>query len=463
MNESLKEVLTKASEVIKQKSNEVFRIVSHIDCDGICSAAIITSAFKRENIKFSLSNIKQLTPEILNQLSKEEYKNIIFTDLGSGMLQQIANTLKDKTIIILDHHQFDTEINLPDNIYHINPLIFNYQYNDSSGSSIVYLFAKQLNEANKDLSHIPIIGSIGDIQENKGFTGLNDEILKDAVENNLIEIKVGLRMFGMQTKPIHKILQYSVDPYIPGITGNEMACIEFLEKLEIPIKEKGEFRKMINLTEEENKKLVTEIILRRLGSEEAPDDVLGNIYLLKKEETESPTKDAKEYSTLLNACGRLNQTSLGIGALLNDKNLKSKAIELLNTYKRELITTLDWFNNNRKSNLIIEGKGFVIINTEDNVRDTIVGTLTSMISKSNVYNDGTIILSLAHTLDGETKVSIRIAGFKNEDTDLKEIIEKIADKIGCSAGGHKFAAGCIIPQEKENVFIEHAKSILSKS
>ena len=461
MDKSFKKALEKAANLVKQKSKEVFRVVSHIDCDGICSSAIMISALKREGISFSISNIKQLTQENLNELSREEYNNIIFTDLGSGQIENISKTLKDKTIIILDHHQFETKLAIPDNILHINPLMFNYDFNDSSGSSVAYLFARQLNEKNKNLAHIAIIGSIGDVQENKGFTGINNEILHEAIENNLIELKVGLRMFGIQTKPIHKVLQYSLDPYIPGITGNELACLELLEKLQIPAKEDGEWRKIANLTEDETKKLVTEIILRRLGSEITPDDVLGNIYLLKDEENESLTKDAKEFSTLLNACGRLNKASLGIGTLLKNQDLRTKAINLVNDYKKEIINALNWFNKNRKSNSVIEDKGYVIINTEDNIRETIVGTLASMLSKSNLYAEGTIILALAHTLEGETKASLRISGFRKSEVNLKEIMSKITEKIGCSAGGHKFAAGCIIPQEKEAQFIGHAKSMLT--
>ena len=63
--------------------------------------------------------------------------------------------------------------------------------------------------------------------------------------------------------------------------------------------------------EEEIKKLVSGIILRRL-SEDSPEDVLGDVYILNEEEKESPFRDAKEFSTLLNACGRLEKASLGM-------------------------------------------------------------------------------------------------------------------------------------------------------
>ena len=80
-----------------------------------------------------------------------------------------------------------------------------------------------------------------------------------------------------------------------------------------------------------------QIILKRLGSEENPDDVLGSIYIMIEEEDENPMKDAKEFATLLNSCGRMNKPSLGIGCCLNDKKSKEDAVILLNNYKREII------------------------------------------------------------------------------------------------------------------------------
>jgi RecJ-like exonuclease len=305
-----------------------------------------------------------------------------------------------------------------------------------------------------------VIGAIGDMQESKGFIGLNNEILKDAIQSRKIEIKDGLRMFGMQTKPLHKVLEYSTDPYVPGVTGNEKGAIRFLGEIGIELKENGKYKKLIHLNQDDTKKLITGIILRRLGSEDKPEDVLGPIYLLTNEEEENPTKDAREFATLLNACGRLNKPSLGIGTCLGNVNIKNKAINLLIDYKKEIINALNWFYSHRNTGDVIEKKGYIIINAEDNIRDTLIGTLASMISKSNLYDNGTIILALAHTLEEDTKVSIRICG--NSSVDTREILNDILKVTGGIGGGHKGAAGGLILQEKEEEFIKTAEKILSK-
>ncbi|QQG39098.1 MAG: DHH family phosphoesterase [Candidatus Woesearchaeota archaeon] len=438
------------------------RIVCHGDSDGLTSAAMLVATLKRANKPFLLSVTKNLTDNYLKSLALENYDYYIFADLGSGQVDSVKKFLVDKTIFILDHHSTkDLE-----GIVHINPYLYGIDGDkEISGAGVTYLFCKTLNNENKDLAYLAVIGAIGETQEKKGFLGINNEILKDAIESRKLEVKTGLRMFGIQTRPLHKILQYSFDPYIPGVTGNEQSAIDFLNEIGIKLKDDdNEFRKLVNLTDEEMKKLITAIILRRIGSEENPDDILGKIYSLIEENEESPMKDAKEFSTLLNACARLGKSSIGIGACLGDHRLKERALEILNEYNKEVAKALNWFYNSRNSGNIIESSGYVIVNAEDNVRDTMIGTLISMLSKSNVYNEGTVILGLAHSLDArETKVSIRVCAENIFGLDLGEIILEISGIIGARGGGHRDAAGAVIPVEKEMEFINNAKLILEKN
>ena len=431
-----------------KKSDYPVRVISHLDADGLSAAAIITKALKRLNRKFTLTIVRQLSQNTLKQFKSESYETFLFVDLGSGNIQDIKEAINSKNILILDHHQPQE---IENSFVHLNPILFGLDGNsDVSGAGLAYMFAKSLDEENRDLSTIALIGAIGDNQEKKGFSSINSLILDDA--KPFLEIATGLRMFGTQTKPLYKILQYSTDPYIPGITGDEQAAIKFLQELKLDPE-----KKLIHLDKEEMKTLVTSIILQRLGSEENPEDVLGPIYLLKSEQEESPTKDLKEFATLLNSCGRLNKPSLGIAACLQNQKLKPAAINVLNDYKKEIISSLKWFYNNKDK--VIELENLVIINAEENIKDTLIGTLSSMIAKSNLYPENTIIISLAHSLDDKTKISIRCSGYRSNDINLKEMLDSVTSKIGCQAGGHRNAAGSLIPQEKEQEFIELAKSL----
>jgi RecJ-like exonuclease len=462
MSLEFKRHIQQEAEAFRQLTDKHIKIVSHLDCDGLTAAAIITKALLREGLNFSLSIIKQIEPTILEEISKEDYNCYLFTDLGSGYLSSIEKKLENKNVFVIDHHKPEETTT---KIHHINPHSFKLDGSlEVSGAGVTYLFAKALNEQNKDLAHLAIIGAIGDIQEKQGFIGLNMEILDDAISSGKLEVNKGLSMFGSQTKPLQKILEFSTEPYIPGVTGNEQEAINFLNELGIDLKDKdGRPKKLVHLNEEEMKKLITGIIMKRVGVEKNPEDIIGNIYILTEETEESPTRDAREFSTLLNSCGRLKKPSLGIGTCLGDKKSKQEAISLLNSYKQELIRSLNWFYMNKGNGKIIEKDGYVIINAENNVKETMIGTLASIISRTNLYSEGTVVVSMANTIEGNTKTSLRLVG-NNPETDLRDIIKQIADKIGVEeAGGHKQACGCLIPREKEEDFVRTAQEILTKS
>jgi len=437
---------------------ETIRLISHLDADGIAAASIMIRLLNKDNRKYSISIVHHLTEPVIKALSKEAYKYFIFTDLGSGQIHLIKELLKNKTIFILDHHK--PEDAKAENIYHVNPHHFQIDGSyEIAGSGVVYLFACEVNNELKNLAHVAIIGAIGDIQEEQGFSEINKQILDIAVEVGKIKVIKGIRVFGAQTRPLHKVLEYSTNPYIPGVSGSESGAIQFLQHIGISPKNGNGWTKLVHLNDEELKRLATAIIMKRLN-EEKPEDIIGNVYILPQEDKESPTRDAKEFSTLLNACGRLGKASLGIGACLGDKKIKERAIRSMVDYKRELVNALRWYEANKESENVIKDDGYLIINARDNIMPTIVGTLASIISKSGNVKEGNFVMSMADLLDGSTKVSLRIASNKQKDVDLREIMKKIIDKVGGEAGGHMHAAGAIIPNEKEEVFISAAKFIL---
>ena len=366
-------------------------------------------------------------------------------------------------MLILDHHT-PKKIELDNNIFHVNPHLSGINGTDEiSGSGVVYFFAKECNEKVSDLAHVAIVGAIGDLQENKGFKKLNKEILNTAVENNLIKIKKGLKFFGVNSKPLHKILEYSTDIFIPGVSGTESGAIQFLQNQGISPKKGNEWRKFSDLDENEVSRLVTGIVMRR-ASETKPEDIIGQLYIVNTDNN-TTFKDAREFSTLLNSCGRMNKASLGIGVCLGDEEMIKKAIMSQQDYRRELMQAIKWYNENKDSELFVkQGKGFLIINAGEQIRPEIIGTLASIISRSNDVMDNTFIMSLARKDDGTTKVSLRVSGIKrNPNLDLRKLMKDVVDRVKGETGGHQFAAGAVIPTDCEAKLIIAAKDLLSQS
>jgi len=451
-----------AETFLKIPKNKIIKVIGHLDADGICASAIIINALIKLNRRYSLTILPALTEETLKDLIDESEDYFIFVDLGSGNVDMIGKVLTEKKILILDHHQLQSNTTYK-NIVQINPHICNIDGSvEISGAGVVFMFTQQLTKGNNiEMSRIAIVGAIGDIQGNNGFKKLNNDILSLAVDHKLIEVKRGLKFFGVQTKPIYKLLQYSSDIIIPGVNGSESGSINFLLSLGIDPKTKKGWKKISDLNIEEQQKLVAGILLRRVNKSKGDDqDIFTDTYLLIGEVEDSPFRDAKEFATLLNSCGRLNKASIGIGACLNDKKMKEMALQNLTDYRKELVNAINWYKDNLNTGRVIKKKNFIIINAEDEVMPTIIGTLGSILSKSQDIERHTFILSLARNNDDTTKVSLRIVG-NPDNVNLKDVIEQIIQKIAHgSSGGHSFAAGAVIDTEKEEVFMNAASEVL---
>jgi len=451
-----------AEEFGKIDKKETIRLVSHIDADGISSCSLFVKFLNNQNMKYSVSTVQNLTKEVILGIAKEPYKYVVFTDLGSGMMTDISRILREKKALILDHHEPEVKNPEFENISIVNPHFAGIDGGkEISGSGVVYMFTREIDSKMEEFAHVALIGAVGDSQESNGFLHLNNNILETSILKKKVEIRRGLRLFGAQTRPLHKVLEYSTDPYIPGISGSESGAIQFLQQIGIQPKNGNGWKKVGHLTEEEMKSLVAGIIMQRFG-ETNPEDVLGNIYILTEEKEESPTKEIREFATLLNACGRMGKSSLGIGACLGDQKIKEKAIRSMDDYKKEIISAMRWFESNKGNGCVTYADGYIIINAKDQIMPTLIGTLASMISKSNGTKEGTFILSMAQILDGSTKISLRMAG-RNNNADLKNVMEKMIGGIsGCEVGGHQNAAGALIPTLKEAEFLETARNVLEK-
>jgi len=431
LNETIKNAVEKLVTLSKSKP---IKVISHFDTDGITSAAIITRALQRLGRTFSLKIVKNLEEEIIKNLPEDHI--LLFVDLASGSL----NYLKDKRteVFILDHHEIVQEI--PSNVTMVNPVFEKEE--PISGAGICYLFAKSISSHNKDLASLAVVGMVGDLME-KNLGKAYDEILKDAE----VVIKKGLLLYPA-TRPLDKALEYSSNPYIQGVSGSYTGALELLRESNIP-KVSGRYKSLYELTEEEMSSLITAVMLRAID-DKSTSNMIGNLYLVK---IFNRLEDARELSASLNACSRMDFPSVALGLCLGNKTFKEEAEKLYIKYKQHLISALRYVEEIEK----ISGNKYTIINARDQIKDTIIGTVTSIISNSPAYEEGTIIIGLAYNQD-KIKVSARLAGRKGRN--VREILNQAVIPLGGEVGGHPNAAGCLILREKEEEFINHLKKVL---
>ncbi len=427
------------SKVFLEKTyGKKIHVVSHYDTDGISSAAIFSKTLERIYRQFSVKIIKQLDLEEVNSFPKD--KIIFLLDLGSGNLNLLADAKNE--IFIIDHHEISGEI--PENVKIINPHLLD-EYEGLCSAELCYLFSRVISPENKDLSHLSVIGMIGDTME-KHITKTRNLILSEAD----VKIKKGILIYP-STRPVDKALEYSSRPFIPGVTGNSRGVYELLK--EAGLEKTGKVHKaLIDLDESEMKRLVTSIALR-FSSKEKTSEYLGNLYLVK---LFNKIEDARELSAIINACSRMGKSEIALLLCLGNPNARKKAERIYFKYRQHIISGLRYIENNHK----IQGREYVIINAKDEIKDTIIGTLASILSFSSVYKEGTIIIAMAYNED-KIKVSARMSGRNpNSSRNLKELLDSIVECVGGDVGGHKEAAGCVIKKQDENKFIELVKKQL---
>jgi len=425
------------------------RIISHLDSDGICSAAILSKAFSRAGVSHQISIVPQLSNELLKQLARTNNSRILFSDVGSSHTALIQKYFEPEKVLVLDHHK----PNGTGTFLHINPHFFGIQGGrEICGAGICYLFAKELSDQNKDLAYIAVIGAIGDSQEKNGLVSFNKDILNEALDLGQIKTSKGLRIFGASTKPLSKSLEHCFDPFIPNVSGSAQGTREFLDRIGL----KGHL-KLRDLDKQEMKKLVDGIIENR-RDQKNPGDVLGTRYRIMHEDY--PFDDAREFSTILNACGRLDKASIGVSALLGNKNGKTSAARIVSEYRKEILDAIEWYRKGGPH--IYSSDGFVLVDARENIKPTIAGTLASMLARGGELRIGTIVLVIA-TSDDKAKISVRISGrIPPAGIDARKILAEIIHVTDGEYGGHGNAAGALISIEESERFIETAKEVLKK-
>ncbi|MHA1933473.1 MAG: hypothetical protein ACW96X_13090, partial [Promethearchaeota archaeon] len=335
------------------------QIYTHLDADGLSSGAILGKMLYRENIPFQITVLRQLERREIEKISEkvEDYKNyLIFSDFGSGQYQVLQSELIQKrhcnNLLILDHHipqnissKEDTklieEIHELTKEWHINPYFFGIDGSlEISGAGMAYFFAKCVNPDNIDLSPLALIGAVGDIQNqglNKSFFGLNLLILDDAMNSGKIEVVDDLNFSTL--KPLNEAIAYSNEINLPGLSNDVNRTLIFLKTKGILMENSdGEVKTLNELDQDEKQKISSAIIeYSSIKLDLEPSKIIKKLivkrYLQKNEIIGSQIHDIKEFSNLLNACGRTHNASLGIAIAMGDrKDIYQQSKDVLKAY-----------------------------------------------------------------------------------------------------------------------------------
>ena len=457
----MSEQYSQARQII-ESSNDI-KIYSHIDCDGICSGAILSTILDRQNKEHEIEFVNL---DVLDNLELD-HELTIFSDLGSGQSVD-AKAKKGQKIIILDHHPPLRDLDYgegKDYTYlEINPL---HHGIDGSyyvcGGGLCYFLSKEFGY--DDLSWIGVLSAIGDMQNTSTghFEGLNKIIQQDAIDGGYLSvIENDINIYGRNTRPLFIALSYFSDVKLP-ITNNTNETMAILE--ELGIDEKHNRKTLNELTMEEKQKLyqrlsgmISKVVPGRYVKY-IPQLIIGDSYTFIKEDPNSFLRDASEFSTAMNACGRNHEERIAMEVLKGDRFLALDELETVSRdHRRNLAQSIEKVTSDENSNIIelenlqyFDGTG---------IKPEIVGTVTGMIL--GYCNWKKPVIGFTQTDDKGLKISLRCSRLLSYDgIHFGHIIRDIASEVGGTGGGHSMACGAYIPIEKKEEFLELFNNILN--
>ncbi|NLI73985.1 MAG: DHH family phosphoesterase [Euryarchaeota archaeon] len=424
-----------AKEELERSSN--IRIISHYDADGISSAGILCSALLREGKQFHTTLVKGLTDQIVQEAA-EECELLIFSDMGSSNLDAIEES--GCKAIILDHHGPPRD---SEKVIHVNPHLVGIDgMTSASASAICMLFAINLDERNWDLLHNAFAGIVGDRQAIRGLSGVNKWLFDNGLERNFVK-KIPGSLYPLGD--LQNGLYSSTDPYIYGVSGNHDGVEKLLSEADIEDDISSQ-----DLSESQGRKL-SSLIALKLVEQGVPmstmEEVIHERYFFPH-----VNMDAGDLASLLNACGRSNNESIGLALTLGDPDALEKARDLRAEYVDEVLAGLDHIAREGVSKMS-DIQYFI------NKSIGLSGILSGVTMQYIGDRDKPTIAMSEH--DEGIKISSR-ATFQllDQGVDLAIAMRESAAKVGGFGGGHRIAAGATVPKGREEEFLSILNDII---
>jgi RecJ-like exonuclease len=403
--------------------------------------------------RYSVRAVSDMNSSVVENMKADGRDFYVITDLGGGWASNLRKALDNKWVII-DHHEItEEEILTDDEAQILNPWKFGIDGGrEVSAGGMAYMVASTLDLKNRDLSAIAVVSAVADRQDQgdkRSFFGLNAEILKTAQSLGLVSVDIDIILAGRETRTPHEALAYTLFHYIDGLTWNSEACYVLLKNAGIKLKDNGGRWRVLAEFSQEEKSAIVEAVAKFVGSSDKRlseillDDLIGYVYTLAREDKRSLLRDAREFSTMLNACGRIGRAGVGIALCMGDRNTAlSTGEEIMSTYKMTLRNNISTIFS-EKWRLADDGKT-TFVNGDGILEEAMLGAVSSLLSRSPSFR-GRVLFVRTLTKDGTYKFSSRKCLHCKSQANLGVIMRQCSKALNGAGGGHSAAAGCSIP------------------
>ena len=417
------------------------RVFSHNDADGIGAASVLTSMLVRAGKGSQTTNLKSFDlPSIQASLVKG-VDLLIVADMGSSNLTALESL--GTKVIVLDHHRPEKD---SENVIHLNPSVFKVDgARYACASTLSMLLAVTVDESNWNLLPMAFAGMVGDRQHLQGLIGVNAHLYNEGSGRNLVQEKKGSLL---PPGPVGDGLMRTTHPFIRGVSGDPQGIARLLQEANVRAESTWD-----GLDEGGRRRLSSLISLRLLEqgcSLGSLEDELAPDYFFPQDNSR-----AYQLTRLINACGRVEETSLGLAMLLGVKEARERAETLVREYDEMLLNAAK-----RTAERGISKE--VAIQHFESPHKEVSSELCGLVMQWVGDQDkATICLT---RMDKEFKVSSR--GTRKlvdmDGLDLSVAMRDAAASVGGVGGGHNIASGATIPLGKDIDFLQALDAIIAK-
>jgi RecJ-like exonuclease len=410
------------------------RIISHYDADGLCAASLLGITLRRAGIDFHISISRALDAGRIAELKKENNELLAFCDMGSGQIDIIEKSLEGTTVVIFDHHY---PLRESTKVHQVNPHFTDIDgTQEACASTVLFLFSIGVSRDNWDLFHIALAGAIGDKQHLGGLKGLNMKLLDAAASKGLVTVS---RELLLDSTHLFECLYETLEPYFTGISGRRDGVEKFLKKAGL------EGSATLGGLAPEMKSKLKSLLALKIISQGAKRDIVEGL-ISDRYWSETKKADIREFSSLVNACGRMGKEEAGIGYCMGDGESVAEAIKIRNEYRakvRDGLLKLEREGPKKKRHI-------QYFNSPD---PSIAGSHAG-VAMMYFIDQEKPVLALSR-VGKELRVSTRgTPHLISRGLDLAAACRSVSEVVGGHGGGHDIAAGATIPFDKEEEFLD---------
>jgi single-stranded-DNA-specific exonuclease len=438
-------------------------IVTHIDADGLVSGSVAFGALARRKADVAVRTVPDLDERTIAEIATAPYDFVIFTDLASSLLRELESAMGGRYAVI-DHHQ------IPEGDRDLPQVVNAWRYgidggSDACSSSMSYFFAKAVDSSNRDLSYLAVVGALADRQdsgEGRSLTGLNKMAADDAKTAGLLLESKDLLFTGRETRPVHDAVALTSTPYMEGVTGNRDAVLSALIQAGFRVRETGRWRTFSELSEDEKRSLVEVVASMITGGDGAKwlSELVGETYTFPAEDPFTSLRDAREFGTFLNACGRSGATAIGMSVCLGDRGpALAEGMKVLSDYRSNISKALQGLSA-EPARLEVRGR-LLLVRAEDIVSESLLGPVTSIMSSAPEHKDK-VLVARTRANESDFKISSRVGDSFTGDVNLGHLMGEAAQSVGGVGGGHNMAAGAKIPARAADAFFKFVADRLAQ-